>query len=131
MNKWRCLWEGVLRGTLAALFWLAGFVAAFPMWRFTFYFGVCPLAIGMGAGVGKWLCPENWETWGVGVATAVALSVLLLVLLWDMPWFNELILVLYQGFHVTEAGFAGLLTIVLYVPLSALSALIFSFPALK
>lgn len=124
LTRWGWLAGSLLRGALAALIWLAGFVAAFPVWRFTFVWGVFLLTVVVGAGAGLVLHIKGGADCGAAFVTAVALSCLLLPPLGSAAWFNEMILALYQGLHVTEAGFAGLFTILLYVPVSVLMTLL-------
>lgn len=123
-TRWGWLAGSLLRGALAALIWLAGFVAAFPVWRFTFAWGTFLLAVGVGAGAGLVLHSKGGPGCGAAFVTAAALCILLLPPLWSMPWFNEMLLALYRGLHVTDAGFAGLFTILLYVPVSVLLTLL-------
>lgn len=123
-TRWGKLAGSLLRGALAALIWLAGFVAAFPVWRLTFALGVFLLTVVVGAGAGLVLHRKGGADCGAAFVMAAALCVLLLPPLWSMPWFNEMLLALYRGLHVTEAGFAGLFTILLYVPVSILLTLL-------
>lgn len=116
----------ILWGLLAGLLWTAGFFAAFPVFRYAHIFGVIPLGILAGALCVLLLTRRGWKGWLFGALVSGILSLSLLSLLWDLPWLNAMLLVLYQGAHVTEVGFAGLFTILFYVGISLLWFLLLS-----
>lgn len=84
---------------------------------------VLPLALAVGGLSGALLGVRSGRACVLGLAAASILSLLLLPVLWNTPWFERMFLALYEGFHVTESGFAGLFTIVVYLPASALTTL--------
>lgn len=113
-------------GLSAGLLWTAGFFAAFPLFRYAHIFGVIPLGILAGTLGVLLLTRRGWKGWLMGSLASGVLSLSLTSLLWNLPWFNAMLLALYRGSHVTEAGFAGLFTILSYVGTSLLWFLLLS-----
>ena len=107
-------------GLSAGLLWTAGFFAAFPLFRYAHLFGVVPLGLLVGSLLILLLTRRGWKGWFEGVLAALFVCLSSTLLLWNLPWFNTMLLTLYQGFHITEAGFAGLFTILFYVGTSLL-----------
>lgn len=105
----------LLRGLPPGLLWTAGFFAAFPVWRYLNLLGVVPLGLLASSLNVLLLTRRGGKGWLEGLLASLILSLPLTALLWRLPWFNAMLLALYRGCHVTEAGFAGLFTILFYV----------------
>jgi len=118
-----------LQGLAAGLCWTAGFYIAFPVWRYANLPGTVLLAFAAGGASAFLLSLGRQETErprlaSIRSAAGVLSAAVLVFLVWHAHWFTVFFNSLYQGFHVTEAGFAGLFTIVVYVFLSLLSLLL-------
>lgn len=113
----------ILLGLLVGFLWTAGSFAAFPVFRYAHILGVIPLGVLVGTLCVLLLTRRGWKGWLIGALVSGILSLSLIPLLWDLPWFNAMLLALYQGAHVTEVGFAGLFTILFYVGTSLLWSL--------
>jgi len=118
-----------LQGLAAGLCWTAGFYIAFPVWRYASLPGTVLLAFAAGGASALLLSLGRRETEAprlasIRSAAGVLSAAILTALIWHASWFNAFLRALYRDCHVTEAGFAGLFTIVTYFSLSLLSLLL-------
>lgn len=120
MSKRRAVRSDLLLGLATGLLWTVGFFAAFPVWRYTNLPGTALLALAAAVLLSFLLSRRGWRSWGFSLLAGTLLAVILVPLIWSAPWFNRFYCALYEGAHVTEAGFAGLFTIFVYGALSLL-----------
>ena len=120
MSNLRPILPHLLRGLLAGLLWTAGFFAAFPLWRFSNLVGIILLALTAGVLASLPLSAGEVQGWKFRLPAGAGLAAVLLPLVWNSRRYSRLVLALYQGFHVTEAGFAGLFSLLIYSGVSLL-----------